>query len=195
LNLLAVMIGFAMICGVLGILDILAQRELKKTNEALPKLFTYRWKTNRTTLFLKDPFLSSFRKIETVFPNLVEDHLPYIIADYFKIFLSQWTVANFPDHSEMKDIGLTPELLDKLERPIIVCLGGSTTDPFLQINLPNGNLLEIATGSWAEELARIMDHKKIQGTVFCGETSGFRTAQDLIKLLRDVLEIKPDIVI
>jgi hypothetical protein len=95
----------------------------------------------------------------------------------------------------MKGMGLTPELLERLERPIIVCLGGSTTDSFLQISSPNGEPLQVATGSWAEELARTMANKKIGGTVFCGGVSGYRTSQDLVKLVRDVLEIKPDIVI
>ncbi|MDR2763326.1 MAG: hypothetical protein LBB88_12040, partial [Planctomycetaceae bacterium] len=46
LNLIAVAFGFVIICGILGTLDILAQKELKKTGDALPKLFLYRWKSN-----------------------------------------------------------------------------------------------------------------------------------------------------
>ncbi|MDR1925828.1 MAG: SGNH/GDSL hydrolase family protein [Planctomycetaceae bacterium] len=209
LNLLAVMIGFAMIGGVLGVLDILAQRELKKTGEALPKLFLYRgWKKKNTDkvfvqyrkyneIAANDPLTGPIRNIENVFPNLVEDHLPYIIANYFKIFLQQSCLENFTVHSEMKPTVITPELLAKLERPFIVTLGGSTTDPFLPrvVKGADGNYTIVANGTWSEELTRTMDNKNIRGTVFCCGTGGYETSQDLLKLLRDVLEIKPDIVI
>jgi hypothetical protein len=92
---------------------------------------------------------------------------------------------------------VTPDLLDKLERPFIVCLGGSTTEPFLPTAKKNteGNLSIVANGTWCEELTRLMDNKKIRGTIFCGGSAWYHTSQDLQKLLRDVLEIKPDIVI
>jgi hypothetical protein len=92
---------------------------------------------------------------------------------------------------------VTPDLLDKLERPFIVCLGGSTTDPFLPRTKKNmeGNWSVFANGTWSEELSRFMDNKEIRGTIFCGGTGAYNTSNDLQKLLRDVLEIKPDIVI
>jgi hypothetical protein len=40
-----------------------------------------------------------------------------------------------------------------------------------------------------------MEKRKIKGTIFCGGTSGYTTSNDLLKLLRDVLEIDPDIVV
>jgi lysophospholipase L1-like esterase len=201
LNLFAVMIGFAMIGGILCVLDILAQRELIKTGEALPKICTYRpekWKQkkpnpNKFTLTINDPLLGRRYDIKTGSANLVKNHLPYIIADKFKIFIRESDLAKFPSHSKLEDIGMTPDLVDKLERPIIVCLGGSTTFAFLTCRLPTGDFE--ATGSWAEELSRIMENKRISGTVFCGGSLGYKTSQDLLKLLRDVLEIKPDIVI
>jgi lysophospholipase L1-like esterase len=88
---------------------------------------------------------------------------------------------------------ITPELLTKLERPFIVCLGGSTTEPFFVVR--SGKYSIVANGTWAEELSRIMEKRKIKGTVFCGGMGGYTTANDLLKLLRDVLEIEPDIVI
>jgi hypothetical protein len=194
LNLLAVMIGLAMISGVLCILDILAQRELKKTGEALPKICMYRpAKQNSNSMYIKDPILGYRANIETAFPNLVENHLPYIIADKFKIFIRESDLSKFPSHSKMEDVGMTSDLVAKLERPIIVCLGGSTTFAFLAAKLPTGD--REATGSWPEELSRIMENKKISGTVFCGGSNGYKTSQDLLKLIRDVLEIKPNIVI
>jgi hypothetical protein len=40
-----------------------------------------------------------------------------------------------------------------------------------------------------------MENQRIRGTIFCGGTAAYTTSNDLLKLLRDVLEIKPDIVI
>jgi hypothetical protein len=206
LNLIAVAVGFIMICGVLGILDILAQRELRKTGDALPKLFLYRWKKDNIflaqyTQFLQltahDPLIGPGRDVEKSFPNLVEDHLPYIIANYYKIFIRQSDIAKFETHSKMQPFILTHEFLAQLERPFIVCLGGSTTDPFLprlKIDLEK-NYSIVANGTWSEELSRMMEKEKIKGTVFCGGTSCYNVFDDLLKLLRDVLEIKPDIVI
>jgi lysophospholipase L1-like esterase len=198
LNLLAVMIGFAMICGVLCILDALAQRELRKTGESMPKICLYRSpaylkQINPNTLTINDPLLGPRYDIETGFPNLVKDHLPYVIADKFKIFIRNSDLSKFPSHSKMEDIGMTPDIVAQLERPIIVCLGGSTTFAFLAGHLSTGDWE--AAGSWPEELSRIMENKKISGTVFCGGTPAYKTSQDLLKLVRDVLEIKPDIVI
>jgi hypothetical protein len=198
LNLLAVLIGFTMICGVLGILDILAQRELRKTGDALPKLFLYRWKKkNAELLSAHDPLTGPTRDLEAVFPNLVDNHLPYIIANYFKIFVRKSCLSNFETHSQMLPRIITPELLSKLERPFIVCLGGSTTEPFLLRYKEDaeGKRIIIANGTWSEELSRMMESKQIRGTVFCGGTGGYTTSNDLLRLLRDVLDIKPDLVI
>ncbi|MDR1477782.1 MAG: hypothetical protein LBJ00_02445, partial [Planctomycetaceae bacterium] len=126
LNLIAVMFGFIVICGVLGVLDILAQRELKKTGEALPKLFLYRWKSKDkfwvqydtiSKFEAYDPLNGPIRDLEKVFPNLVDNYLPYIIANYFKIFVRQSCLPNFESHSQMSPRIVTPDLLDKLERP------------------------------------------------------------------------------
>jgi hypothetical protein len=210
LNLIAVMIGFMVILGVLGGLDILAQRELKKTGDALPKLFLYRWKSNDNSndnvltqfrqfsqLAANDPLNGPTRDLKNLFPNLVDDHLPYIIANYFKIFIRQSSISNFETHSKMQPDIITPELLSKLERPFIVCLGGSTTEPFLATLKKeiDEKWSIVANGTWSEELTRIMENKQIHGTIFCGGTGDYNTSNDLLKLLRDVLEIRPDIVI
>jgi hypothetical protein len=215
LNLIAMTIGFIVICGALGILDILAQRELKKTGKALPKLFLYRWKSKNKTskdkandktlaqfmrinsYVVHDPLTGPQRGVDELFPNLVEDHLPYIIANYFKIFIRQSDIGKFETHSTMQPIIITPELLNKLERPFIVCLGGSTTEPFLPILKRDDeqNYSIVANGTWSEELSRMLEKREIRGTVFCGGTGWYIVFDDLLKLLRDVLEIKPDIVI
>ncbi|MDR2171569.1 MAG: GDSL-type esterase/lipase family protein [Planctomycetaceae bacterium] len=200
LNILAVMFGLIVVCGALGILDILAQQELKKTGDALPKIILYRWKTSyrgtATPLNRIDPLNGPTCNLENMSLELVENNLPFIIANYFKIYLRQSDAAKFDNYSTPQPTIITPELLSKLERPFIVCLGGSTTDPFYksQTNINNNKNPNI-NGAWAEELARLMQNQNINGTVFCGGTSGYNTSNDLLKLIRDVIEIKPDAVV
>lgn len=67
-----------------------------------------------------------------------------------------------------------------LQRPIILALGGSTTD-----GVTSGH-------SWPEELAATLKAKDYFGTVING---GYSTNQELLKLVRDGLEFSPDIVI
>lgn len=194
LNLLAVCIGFAFIGGVLGILDIAAQYQLKKTGEALPKLFLYRGTSRPKVVTVHDPFFGYSAETSFKFPNLVEDHLPYIVVNqYSKVFVRQSDLEKFPEHSKMVSLEITPELLDKLERPFIVCLGGSTSDAFNKVNFGLSQIT--ATGSYAEELTRLMEKRNVKGTVWCCGTSGFQTGQDVMKLERDWLEIKPEIVL
>jgi len=69
------------------------------------------------------------------------------------------------------------------ERPVILALGGSTTDG-------------IRVGhSWPEALATIMKARSIPGTVINGGIGGYSTNQELLKLIRDGLELEPDFVV
>jgi lysophospholipase L1-like esterase len=68
-------------------------------------------------------------------------------------------------------------------RPIILALGGSTTDA-----VQYGH-------SWPEELARLLEKKQIAATVINGGVGGYSTNQELVKLIRDGLEFEPDIII
>ena len=72
-----------------------------------------------------------------------------------------------------------------LERPVIVALGGSTTEPNRRGDY----------NSWPEEMARLMKEKNIRGTVVNGGVGGYSSSQELLKFIRDVIEIAPDIVI
>lgn len=69
------------------------------------------------------------------------------------------------------------------QRPIILALGGSTTDGIR------------AGHSWPEELAKIMKEKRYSGTVINGGIGGYSTNQELLKFIRDGLELSPDVVI
>ena len=70
-----------------------------------------------------------------------------------------------------------------LDHPVILTLGGSTTDGARGDN------------SWPEELSNLLAERRVSATVVNGGTSGYSTNQELIKLIRDGLEFKPDIVI
>jgi lysophospholipase L1-like esterase len=70
-----------------------------------------------------------------------------------------------------------------IQHPVILALGGSTTD-----GVKYGH-------SWPEELSKLLIKNGVSGTVINGGVGGYSTSQDLIKLVRDGLEFKPDIVI
>jgi hypothetical protein len=66
----------------------------------------------------------------------------------------------------------------------IVTLGGSTTDPYVA-NIP----------SWSELLYRQLKEMGINARVICGGSSSYDSGHEFIKLFRDVLPMKPDMVI
>ena len=70
-----------------------------------------------------------------------------------------------------------------LKRPIILVLGGSTTDGVMYGH------------SWPEELAKLLVNRGTAGTVINGGTGGYSTNQELLKLIRDGLEFLPDVII
>ncbi len=67
--------------------------------------------------------------------------------------------------------------------PVILILGGSTSDPLMFGH------------SWPESLAAAMQERGLVGTVVTGGVGGYSTSQGLLKLLRDGLQLEPDIVI
>jgi len=73
--------------------------------------------------------------------------------------------------------------ISQLDRPIILTLGGSTTDP-----VQSGH-------SWPEELATLFNQRHVPATVINGATGGYSTNQELIKLIRDGVELHPDVII
>ena len=71
------------------------------------------------------------------------------------------------------------------QKPIkIVSLGGSTTSAFW-----------VSNKSWSEFLSEKLKSKGISHTIYCGGIQSYGVAQEFIKLVRDVLVLKPDIVI
>lgn len=66
----------------------------------------------------------------------------------------------------------------------IVTLGGSTTDPCLY-----------TFQSWSELLYKKLIEYGIDACVFCGGCAAYKSSQELIKLMRDVVPLRPDIVL
>ena len=67
---------------------------------------------------------------------------------------------------------------------LIVALGGSTTEStYLFIK------------GWAQYLAEIFQQDHISVKIYCGGVAGYSSSQELLKLLRDVLPMKPDIIL
>ncbi len=69
------------------------------------------------------------------------------------------------------------------ERPVVLALGGSTTDGVIYGH------------SWPEELSRLLKDNKLPGTVINGGVGGYSTNQELLKLMRDGLEFSPNLVV
>lgn len=66
----------------------------------------------------------------------------------------------------------------------ILTMGGSTSDAYLY-----------AFKSWSEYLHEELDRNGIDNVVMCGAVSGYSSADELFKIIRDGIALKPDIVI
>lgn len=68
------------------------------------------------------------------------------------------------------------------EKLKIVTLGGSTTSPYFEHN-------------WPKAFKTLLDKQGIASIIYNGGVNGYSTNQELLKFIRDVLPLKPDIVI
>lgn len=68
--------------------------------------------------------------------------------------------------------------------PRMVVLGGSTADP--------GSFIGT---SWPRMLSDLVTEEGVRATVYNGAVTGYTSAQELVKLLRDVPALKPDVVV
>ncbi|MBR1391646.1 MAG: SGNH/GDSL hydrolase family protein [Lachnospiraceae bacterium] len=66
----------------------------------------------------------------------------------------------------------------------ILTMGGSTTDAFLY-----------SFRSWSEFLHEALIAEGVNNVVLCGGVSGYSSAEELLKLIRDGIPLQPDIVI
>lgn len=100
-----------------------------------------------------------------------------------------YSISDLPDRDEEKKTQGFVVYGDAKDRgharPVdirIVTLGGSTTTPHF-------------IGCWPKQLYNVLRSNGVNATVYNGGVSGYSTAQELLKLLRDVLPLRPDIVI
>lgn len=66
----------------------------------------------------------------------------------------------------------------------VLTLGGSTTDPYIY-----------PFKSWSECLHEVLNSKGCSNVVICGGVAGYRSSEELFKLIRDGFAFKPDIVL
>ncbi|MCQ2519076.1 MAG: SGNH/GDSL hydrolase family protein [Lachnospiraceae bacterium] len=66
----------------------------------------------------------------------------------------------------------------------ILTIGGSTTDAYLY-----------PFKCWSEYLHEMINESGIENVVMCGAVSGYSSADELYKIIRDGVELKPDIII
>lgn len=77
----------------------------------------------------------------------------------------------------------------------IVTLGGSTTDPLISLFLNDPEADPESPHNWSQDLVRIFQEKKIAAKVYNGGVSGYSSSQELLKLIRDTIHLKPHIVL
>jgi lysophospholipase L1-like esterase len=86
-------------------------------------------------------------------------------------------------YSWLQGFAIYKKCSSHLSRPIILTLGGSTTDGVKYDH------------SWPEELEKIFVTNGQQGSIINGGVGGYSSNQELLKLIRDGLIFNPDIVI
>jgi hypothetical protein len=192
LNFLAFCIGLGFILIILGIFEIYAQNQLKKTGEAFRKL--YHPKSTAYDAGIGRTFVGGHYQADFILDALVGhkrdlDRIPQIVSMTRKDAIPNRTIEHatiyFPNNVERERESSLVKLVPYLKRPIIVALGGSTTAAF---EFPDES-------SWPEELARLLDENKLDGTVINFGNSSYKSSQEMLIFIRDVLQLKPDIVI
>lgn len=112
---------------------------------------------------------------------------PMFVKDIYSAFDPQMGYAHNPeytpvDYKSLPGFTIYGEGQGKTRTLVIVTLGGSTTDG-------------IVPHIWAQALQEIMASHGINVQVYNGGVAGFSSSQELLKLIRDVIPLKPDLVI
>lgn len=146
-----------------------------------------------------------YEKIDTFFIIIAKPESHYGIYRQEFLNLGLTEDIDFTYHSEVPltreakcyDVTLSyNRTIDKLEgfeifgdkenpnAKVIVALGGSTTEStYLFIK------------GWAQYLAEILMKEHLPVKIYCGGVAGYSSSQELLKLIRDVLPMKPDMVL
>lgn len=128
------------------------------------------WRPYQETILGRDQFREAYRTLD-----------PHLAFTYGKN--SPKLAAVREKYTWMEGFVVYGDMSKGLQRPIILALGGSTTDG---VKFPN---------SWPEQLAKMLKERNIPGTVVNGGIGGYTSSQELLKLIRDGLEFQPNIVI
>ena len=115
----------------------------------------------------------------TYYKNVLQQSEPY----HYDVTLSYSRIRaesgfKFIEGFELFGDTLNPDALK------IVALGGSTTESTLYF-----------IKGWAQYLADLLKKSQIPAVVYCGGINGYTSSQELLKLIRDVLPLEPDIVL
>ncbi len=79
--------------------------------------------------------------------------------------------------------------------PRIVALGGSTTDPLTPLYLNADDADPHDPYNWPRELQLLLRKRGQDAEIYNGGVAGYTSSQELLKLLRDVVHLGPDLVI
>jgi len=139
---------------------------LKVDGQAQPFL----WRPYEQTILGRDQFREAYRTLD-----------PHLAFTYGKNSPKLAVVRQ--KYTWLDGFVVYGDISKGLQRPVILALGGSTTDG---VKFPN---------SWPEQLARMLKERNIPGTVINGGIGGYTSSQELLKLIRDGLEFQPTIVI
>jgi len=121
-----------------------------------------------------------------------ESHLRSVpLMDFFLGFNRIWDLPGF------EYLGAVPaeKRLIPMELRIIT-LGGSTTDPSVMDPLEwNDKDEQKECGGWPRCFHQLLNQQNISNSIFNGGLIAYSSAQELLKLLRDGLTLKPDMVV
>jgi len=108
-------------------------------------------------------------------------------------FLSYSRTIDFPGFEHL----ICKDTKNKDSPLTILTLGGSTTDPGVvdPFEQENSNKKKESSGSWPKLLHELLNENNIENQIYNGGTGGHCSAQELLKLLRDGLTLRPDLVI
>jgi len=111
---------------------------------------------------------------------------PFPLADFFLSHTRPYEQHGF------KYIGNAGDSGSELR---IVILGGSTTDPELADIAEWNSVSEQALGSWPKFFHELLNKSGIRNTVMNGAICAYTSAQETLKLIRDGVNLNPDLVI
>ena len=77
----------------------------------------------------------------------------------------------------------------------LIALGGSTTDPLTGVYLEDPQVDFFDPQNWPQSLAGILLESGVKAQVLNGGVAGYSSNQELLKFIRDVIPLMPDVVV